>query len=129
MKLIYIIIAITVGVIGLTSCETTKHHPKKRVHHNTKTKGKYDKTEKDITDSEPETTPTPSPSPSPAIRAVYGANENGILISSDLLNEYKTLEKKFGSIPQDANIRKEGNNYRIPQEVANHFSAMKRSGN
>jgi hypothetical protein len=43
------------------------------------------------------------------------------LRSADWVAKYKALERKFGySIPQDAQIKSEGGQFRVPQEVIDH---------
>jgi hypothetical protein len=55
---------------------------------------------------------------------VITGNETGILVSAQWMKRYKHLESKFGSIAEDEKIYMEGEQYRIPQEVADHFNDM-----
>lgn len=62
------------------------------------------------------------------VGGVLGGNETGILVNADWMKRYKEKESKYGTIPADDLIWKEGENYRVNDDVVNHFSEMKIAG-
>jgi len=73
-----------------------------------------------------DTTSAKTSSPKPPL--VIAGNHTGILVSADWLRKYRLLEDKHGTVDEDALIYMEGEQYRIPQEVADHFNDMVRIG-
>jgi len=66
-------------------------------------------------------------SPSLSRTDVISADTSGVLVPGGWVARYKSMEKKAGGIPEDSDIYMEGEHYRIPQEVANHFNNMVRA--
>jgi len=60
--------------------------------------------------------------------SVISGDKTGILVEQDFIRRYKLLETKYGTVPEDAMIYMEGDKYRIPSAVADHFNAMVRGG-
>jgi hypothetical protein len=60
---------------------------------------------------------------------VISADKTGTLVSADWMRRYKLLESKHSAIPEDEAIYMEGDKYRIPVKVADHFSRMVRESN
>ena len=49
----------------------------------------------------------------------------GVLVSADWIGRYKTAEAKYSySIPEDSQIKAEGNKFRVPKSVVDHYADM-----
>jgi hypothetical protein len=71
---------------------------------------------------------TPAKPSSSKTSDVISGDETGILVEADWMRKYNALEAKHGAIPEDMKIYREGEQYRIPSEAADHFNDMVRSG-
>ena len=56
--------------------------------------------------------------------SVISGNNSGTLVGIEWVNKYKRYEAKFGTIADDKNIKREGDQYRIPSKVSDHFDEM-----
>jgi len=66
------------------------------------------------------------PLPNARSSDVISGNETGTLVSANWIHRYKALEAKHGKVADDAMIYMEGDKYRIPIKVADHFNDMVR---
>jgi hypothetical protein len=57
---------------------------------------------------------------------VISGDRTGTLVSADWIRRYKQLETRYGTIPEDGTIYMEGDKYRVPSKVADHFGDMVR---
>ena len=54
----------------------------------------------------------------------------GVLKDSAWVTRYKAEEEKYHySIPQDTEIKAEGNKFRVPQSVVDHYADMEKTTN
>lgn len=72
------------------------------------------------------TSVTPAPKIHP--RVLVG-EEYETTVNNDWMKEYRSLEKKHGSISEDSSIYQEGENWKVPRPVADHYARMKLSIN
>ena len=56
--------------------------------------------------------------------SVISGNNAGTLVGVEWVNKYHRYEAKFGTIAEDKNIKREGDQYRIPSKVSDHFDEM-----
>jgi hypothetical protein len=56
--------------------------------------------------------------------SVISGNNSGTLVGVEWVNKYHRYEAKFGTVSEDKNIRREGDQYRIPSKVSDHFDEM-----
>lgn len=62
----------------------------------------------------------------PQVPSVISGDKTGTLVTEAWMQKYKRYEAKFGTIPEDAEIWKEGEHYRVSSKVSDHFSDMVR---
>jgi hypothetical protein len=63
----------------------------------------------------------------PSHPGVISGDETGTLVSGEWIEKYRRYEEKFGTVKEDKDIYNEGEQYRIPSKVADHFSDMVRA--
>jgi hypothetical protein len=56
--------------------------------------------------------------------SVISGNNTGTLVGIEWVDKYHRYEAKFGAIAEDKNIKREGDQYRIPSKVSHHFDDM-----
>ena len=69
---------------------------------------------------------TVAPLPKAHSSDVISGNETGTLVSANWIQRYKGMEARHGKIAADGMIYMEGDKYRIPSQVADHFNEMVR---
>ncbi len=59
----------------------------------------------------------------------HPARNNGVLVDSEWLSNYKELEREHGdySIDDDKKIKAEGAKFRVPRAVINHYEDLVRT--